>query len=199
LPLRRAKGHLLLEWAAPSSACWYSRAQLMKMHRHLLLLEDISSACHACQVYASKVISFQVRNVDDIVFNQEIRLDLIYIDGRPVLHVVDTGTTFESATFLDEQSFGSVWNAFLRCWSTMYVGFPTSMLTDQGSVFLSRDWKASCAALGIRLRHTGMESHNSLGTGERFQALLRHIYNKVSLDHPPLYHLTSGLPYPFKP
>jgi hypothetical protein len=209
LPLRRAKGHLLLEWATPSSACWYSRAQLLKMHRHLLhpsttqlmnilrranpkdlppetrsLLEDISRACHACQVYASKPISFQVRDVDDIVFNQEIRLDLMYIDGRPVLHVVDTGTTFGAATFLDEQSFGSVWNALLRCWSTMYVGFPMSMLTDQGSVFLSRDWKASCAALGIRLRHTGTESHNSLGTGERFHAPLRRIYNKVSLDHP---------------
>jgi hypothetical protein len=146
------------------------------------LLEDISRACHACQVYASKPISFQVRNVDDIVFNQEMRL--MYIDGRPVPQVVDTGSTFGAATFLDEQSFGSVWNALLRCWSTMYVGFPMPMLTDQCIVFLSRDRKASCAALGIRLRHTGTELHNSLGTGERFHAPLRRIYNKVSLDHP---------------
>jgi hypothetical protein len=163
-----------------------------------ILLEDISRACHACQVYASISISFQVRNVDDIVFNQEIRLDLMYIDGRPALHVVDTGTTFGAATFLDEQSFGSVWNALLRCWSTIYVGFPMSMLTDQGSVFLSIDWKASCAALGIRLRHTGTESHNSLGTGERFHAPLRRIYNKVSLATRS-YPSTSGLPCPFAP
>jgi transposase InsO family protein len=58
------------------------------------------------------------------------------------------------------------------------------MLTDQGSVFLSRDWKASCAALEIPLRHTGTESHHSLGTGERFHAPLRRIYKKVFLDHP---------------
>jgi hypothetical protein len=206
--LRRTQGHLLLEWAPPVSACWYSRAQLLKMHRHLLqpsttqlmkllqrakpkdlppetrsLLDETSHTCHACQVYASKPISFQIRNVDDIVFNQEIRLDLMYIDGRPVLHVVDTGTTFGAATFLEEK-FGSVWNALLRCWSTMYVGFPMSMHTDQGSIFLSREWKSNCAALGIRLRHTGTESHDSLGTRERFQASLRRIYNKVSLDHP---------------
>jgi Reverse transcriptase (RNA-dependent DNA polymerase) len=118
------------------------------------------------------------------VFNQEVRLDLMYIDGRPVLYVVDTGTVFGVATFLDEQSFGSVWNALLRCWSTMYVGFPMSMLTGQGSIFLSRDWKASCAALGILLWQTGTESHNCLGTGERFHAPLRRIYNTVSLDHP---------------
>jgi hypothetical protein len=65
-----------------------------------LLLEDISRACHACQV--SIPISFQVCNVDNIVFYQEERLDLMYIDGRPVLHVIDTGTTFGAATFLDE-------------------------------------------------------------------------------------------------
>jgi hypothetical protein len=66
----------------------------------------------------------------------------------------------------------------------MYVGFPMSMLTDQGSVFLLREWKSNCAALGIRLRHTVTESHNSLGTRERFHAPLRRIYNKVSLYHP---------------
>jgi hypothetical protein len=73
MPLRRAQGHLLLEWAPPVNACWYSRVQLLKMHRHLLhpsttqlmnilqcanpkdlppetrsLLEDISRTCHAC-------------------------------------------------------------------------------------------------------------------------------------------------------
>jgi hypothetical protein len=72
----------------------------------------------------------------------------------------------------------------LRCWSTTYVGFPVSMLTDRGSVFLSRDWIPSCAALGICLRHTEIESHNSLGTGERFHAPIRRLYNKVLLDQP---------------
>jgi hypothetical protein len=98
LPLRRAKGHLLLEWAPPVSAYWYSTAQLLKMHRHLLhssatqlmnLLQranpkvlplktrsfhnEVSRSCHACHVYTSKPIKFQLRNVDDILFNQEIR------------------------------------------------------------------------------------------------------------------------------
>jgi hypothetical protein len=63
----------------------------------------------------------------------------MYIDGKPVLHIIDRGTTFGAATFLEEQFFGSVRNAMVRYWSTMYVGFPMSMLTDQGSVFLSRD------------------------------------------------------------
>jgi hypothetical protein len=34
------------------------------------LIEDISRAFHACQVYVSRPSSFQVRNVDDVVFNK---------------------------------------------------------------------------------------------------------------------------------
>jgi hypothetical protein len=59
-----------------------------------------------------------------------------------------------------------------------------SMLNYQGSVFVSIDCKESCAALGIRLIHTGTESHNSLGSGRRFHATLRRTYKKVSFDHP---------------
>ena len=58
------------------------------------------------------------------------------------------------------------------------------MLTDQGSVFVSKEWTTSCHSSNIDLRHTGTESHNSLGNGETYHAMLRRIYNKVRLEHP---------------
>jgi hypothetical protein len=42
----------------------------------------------------------------------------------------------------------------------------------------------NCAALGIHLRHTGIESHNSLGTGERFHGPLQRVMGKLKHDHP---------------
>lgn len=52
---------------------------------------------------------------------------------RPVLHIVDVATRFSAAFFLQSVDAASIWNALLRAWSTIYVGFPESMLTDPSS------------------------------------------------------------------
>jgi hypothetical protein len=105
-------------------------------------------------------------------------------DRKPVLHVVDAGTTFQAATFLEGEDANSVWNAFLRCWSHALCGHPASVLCDQGSVFLSESFSENCAFLEIVLRNTGTESHNSLGVGERYHAPLRKVYQRVRSENP---------------
>ena len=77
---------------------------------------------------------------------------------KPVLHVVDAGARFQAAAFLLKVDTVSIWQTFLRIWATTYVGFPESVLTDQGSVFMSKEWAFNCASSGIQLRHTGTES-----------------------------------------
>jgi hypothetical protein len=37
-------------------------------------------------------------------------------DRKPVLHVVDAGTTFQAVTFLEGEDAVSMWNEFLGCW-----------------------------------------------------------------------------------
>ena len=102
---------------------------------------------------------------------------------KPVLHVVDAGTRFQAAAFLLKVDTVSIWQTLLRIWAITYVGFPESVHTDQGSVFMSKEWDFNCASSGIQLRHTGTESHNSLGAGETYHAILRRIYQKVRADH----------------
>jgi hypothetical protein len=124
---------------------------------------------------------------DKVVFNQEVRLDLVWIDENHTLQVVDAGTRFSAAGFLDAENVSSIWNFFLRIWTTVYVGYPESMLTDQGSVVMAAEWSFACKLAEIHLRHDGTESHNFLGTVERFQAPLRRIYMKLKHDYP-LFH-----------
>jgi hypothetical protein len=38
---------------------------------------------------------------DDLVFGDEVSIDLMFLDGNAVLHVVDTATRFSAAAFLD--------------------------------------------------------------------------------------------------
>jgi hypothetical protein len=125
---------------------------------------------------------------DEVAFNKELKLDLMYlaVDGKPTptLTVVDAGNTFSAAALIIASSAKAVWDAFLKYWTTMYTGFPASMMTDQGSIFTSADWHVACNAAHIQLRHTGTASHNSLGTGERIHGPLRRIFKKVSDEYP---------------
>lgn len=62
----------------------------------------------------------------------------------------------------------------------MYFGMPTNMLVDQGSVFISDEWKYACELNKIQLVETGTESQNSLGAVEKFRSYLRH--SKIEHD-----------------
>lgn len=150
------------------------------------LLQEIGKAFDACKFFCSQPITFQVRFPDDVVFNKSIRMNLMYLDGKPVLHVIDVGTNYSAARFLKRVDVESVLNAFVYAWVTAYVGYRHDMLTDQGSAFTGRAWNEKCFISNIALRLTGTESHNSLGQEETYHAMRRRIFNKVSSTNPAL-------------
>jgi hypothetical protein len=101
IPVTRKHGHGYLVWS--SSAVHYTRPQLQKLHQQLYhpstsklmnvlkraspesdtketkpLLDDIVQACQACQVYSSSPLHFSARTPDEVVFNQELRMDLMF-------------------------------------------------------------------------------------------------------------------------
>jgi hypothetical protein len=108
----------------------------------------------------------------------------MYLHTKLVVHIVDVATTFRAANFIPAQDVSSVWNTLLTGWETLYIGFTECILADQGSVFMATHWKTACELSNIHLRHTGTESNNSLGSGERFHSALRRIYEKISLEFP---------------
>ena len=215
LPVHRKHGLIYWEWS-DNMKTFFSRPQLIRLHRHLLhpstrklynllkrakpenlsgdtmsTLKEIQNTCETCQLYSPKQLIFRIRDTGAIRFNQEILLDVMYLDAsrtrrenqKPVLHVVDAGTKFQNAAFLLALDTTTIWNTFITIWASLYVGFPESMLTDQGSVFMSKEWEYNCETASIELRHTGTESHNSLGAGETYHALLRRVYSKTRHEH----------------
>jgi hypothetical protein len=92
-------------------ATHFSRAQLHRLHKHFFhpsaanllnllwrgypeslkkdtrrILQEISSSCETCVRYSSAPIKFQVRIPDEVAFNKEIRIDLMYLSeaGKPL-------------------------------------------------------------------------------------------------------------------
>jgi transposase InsO family protein len=117
-------------------------------------------------------------------------MDLMFISGNAVLHVIDSATRFNAATFLDShtesygQSSDGIWDASIDIWSSIYIGYPDRLRIDSGSAFTSVKWKTITESRGITLSISGVEAHNSLGIGERYHGPLRRVYQKIEHEFP---------------
>jgi hypothetical protein len=47
---------------------------------------------------------------DDHEFNYSIIMDVLYLDKKPVLQVVDSSTSFQAARFLKDMSAKTAWD-----------------------------------------------------------------------------------------
>ncbi len=79
------------------------------------LLEDIVASCEPYQCISNAQRRFRVTiGRENVRFNAEVYIDIMYIDGGPVLHIVDAATPF-SATFLLNVTSDAVWEVVILC------------------------------------------------------------------------------------
>ena len=152
-------GHLYWELSVQES--FYSQSEIERMHRHFFhpsskklydllkkseigqatenlkgLIDSVTTACQKCKEFSSKPFRFRASLPDnDVVYNHELAIDLLWLSGSPVLHVVDTHTSFQNAIFIEDKSPEGLWRAFTECWSTVYLGFPNVLRVDQEASF----------------------------------------------------------------
>ena len=167
MDVRRKLGHVYLEWNERDRIV-FTRAELTKLYRNFYhpgvenlmnlikqvrpsefnaetskILQGISDACDTCLRFGPRPLRFiaalPIKN--ELIFGQELSVDLTWIDGKAVLHVIDTATRFSTATFLDssEQDYGQsvegVWRAMMECWFAMYTGYPEKIRAGASSIF----------------------------------------------------------------
>ena len=93
-------------------------------------------------------------------FNELILLDIIYIEGKLILHIVDVGTRLSAARFLPDISRKTIWKTIFECWAMIYTGLPNRILTDQGSAFSSLFISMSPVSV-IKVERTGIKEHQA--------------------------------------
>lgn len=151
------------------------------------LLEDISAECAQCQDFHTGPLRFRVSiPPENISFNFDVAMDLVWLDHSPVLHIVDMMTRFQNACFLKSKSAESIWNAFVNIWVSTYTGFPATLHIDQESSFRSQSFIENCEIQGITLAISGVDSHNSIGSGESYHRQLLRVFNCVKSEYPNL-------------
>jgi hypothetical protein len=79
----------------------------------------------------------------ELSFGSELSMDLMFINGKAVHHVIDSATRFNAATILDshsesyEKSSDGIWDAFIDIWCSIYTEYPDRLCVDSGTAFTS--------------------------------------------------------------
>lgn len=111
-------------------------------------------------------------------------MDFMWLEGDPVLHVVDVKKRFQNAVFMENKSAEKLWDHFIRRWASLYAGHPNRIRLDQERSFLVRKFRAKDQFQGIELQFSGFYGHDAIGPGKRYYYPLRRIYSKLRAEHP---------------
>ncbi len=111
-------------------------------------------------------------------------MDIVKIGNRNSVHIVNTGTHFGAAQFIQTVDTQSVWNALLECWVLVYACQPDIFFMDHGSAFTSNEWKTSAEGNRVPLKFSGVQHHNRIEICEPYHDPLRRIYRKIEIECP---------------
>ncbi|KJZ75136.1 hypothetical protein HIM_05622 [Hirsutella minnesotensis 3608] len=140
-------------------------------------IQQITRMCHHCQINGTSPQRFRFTLRDDREFNYEIIADVLQLDGRQVLHIIDDATAFQGARFLKSMSAKDTWEALRMLWIDTYQGPPDIIRHDAGTNFAAEEFQKEARLIGITCRQVPIEAHNSIGKIERSHGPLRRAYN----------------------
>ena len=118
---------LHLQVAHPSALKLYNllpRAGLEAAVKDTLkCLNEIVARCEPCQRIRNPPLRFRVTmGHENVQFNARVFLDIVFLDVRPVLHLVDEANRFSATKFLPKMTPEGVWHAVVMCWTSIYMG-----------------------------------------------------------------------------
>lgn len=174
-PLTFKRGHVFLEWN--HDAILFTRTELTRMQLHFMhpaadrlfelikraspahatdsvkeLLSEINTACQSCKECKSRLLRFDASiSPSQLVFNQSISIELLLLDEKPVLHVIDDRNNYWNAIFLRSKKEDHVWSAFVSCWASTNIGFPDKIRCYQESGVASKEFRDLSTAQGMHL------------------------------------------------
>ena len=144
-------------------------------------IKEVNKFCHHCQVKGKAPQRFKFTLKDpDVDFNYEVIVDVMYLEERPVLHVVDAATGFQAARFIKNVSAKETWEMLRQCWIDTYLGPPDVITHDAGSNFDSTEFRNEARLAGITCHQVPVEAHWSIGKVEEYHGPIRRAYEIIT-------------------
>lgn len=210
ISVSRQFGHPFIKWNNFTDS-FFSESELRRLHKRfghptadkllnllkrsdidqvdsatLSILEEISRRCRLCQFNAQRPRRFKFSLKSEKDFNQQIYVDVMHLEGKPVLHVVDEATRYQAARWLPDVGADTVWNALRLCWIDVYIGPPDVITHDAAKYFLAESFRSNSSMLHIATKPVPVESPNSMTYVERYHVPLRRAFKIMKAEAPNL-------------
>ena len=145
-------------------------------------IEHLTKYCSHCQLHGKSPgrFKFTLRADQNLVFNFSIFVNVMYIDGNPILHIIDEATRFQAAKWLQDLSAKHTWETLRYCWMDTYLGPPDLVTHDAGKNFISKEFRQYTTSLGITTKSVPVEAYWSIDMVERAHPELRRAYNIIT-------------------
>src|SRR6266702_4195497 len=103
-------------------------------------------------MYEKSLGRFKFTLKDDYEFNYSVIIDVMYLDGKPVLQVIDFVIAFEAARFLKDILAYMAWDTLCACWINIYLGPPDMVVYDIGKNFAFIEFKQLVNLMAIKIK-----------------------------------------------
>lgn len=144
--------------------------------------KHLTQRCNSCQRIYPEPVQFCVfLCTEELCFNGEIFIYIMYISQKAILHIVDAATKFSATRLLANLITVFVWAAFEERWGSIYTGLLNRVCLDRGSCF-EDDFYTVVSDARIDIGRLGTEVHTSLCIRERFHQPLRNKFYKTNLS-----------------
>jgi hypothetical protein len=143
-------------------------------------IDHLTKFCSFCQKYGRSPGRFKFTLREDLDFNHSIFVDIMYINGNPVLHIIDEATRYQAARWLQNVSAKHTWDILRACWIDTYVGPPEFVVHDAGKNFVSKEFQQYATSMAISTKAVPVEAHWSVGLIERAHPALRRAYQIIT-------------------
>ena len=146
----------------------------------LQVLRYLTKYCEQCQKHGCSPDRFTFTLKDDLDFNYNVIIDIMYIRSKPVLHLVDEATCFQARRWLKNVSAQYVWDRLRLCWIDIYLGPPDLVTIDAGEQFMAKKFRQYAANMGIIIKNAPIETHHFIGIVKRYHGPLQQVYSIIT-------------------
>lgn len=138
-----------------------NRADLQKLDGATRNLRcNIWRRCGPCKTYAQNTRRFKFTLREDKHFNDTRFVEIFYIYGKSILHVVDELTSNQAARWLEILSADSFFHALHLCWIFVYFCPPDIISHDARKKFMAKSFKPNSDLIHIDTKAIPVESAN---------------------------------------
>ena len=145
------------------------------------VVEEVSNDCNTCKKFKKPLPRPIVAMPQATEFNETVAMDIKFILGHPILHIIDHVTRYSAASKISSKKPEAVIRCVLNHWIRIF-GHPESFLVDNGGEFDNEDYREMCERFNVRLKSTAAESPWSNGLCEKANDILGNMVSKIMED-----------------